>query len=172
MICPIDQQPCTFPPDAHNGDRCNQECSQLMTTLPPAPARSGRRKDSLRGANTQPDFRGLTHVPGVTPAILDNGFQACFNGGMTNAPTANHNRTENEYRIPVGFSDLRAAIRHDARIAKDEGFKSVAQRAERLLEELDNIDTKLSREIRVGYKVEIVITPVNQNQPTNSEPTT
>lgn len=158
MICPIDQQPCTFPVDAHNGDRCNEECSLLMTTLPAAPARSGRRKvDHLRGDNTQPDFRGLTSVPGVTPAILDKHAQACFNGDMTNEQPL----TIGERRLSIGFTDLRAAIRHDANIARKEGFLGVAERADSILRDLDRIDDEFGRKQQVGYKVEIVITPTH-----------
>jgi hypothetical protein len=40
-------------------------------------------------------------------------------------------------RVPVNFTDIRAGIRHDARVAEAEGFKSVAARANELLDILE-----------------------------------
>lgn len=56
-----------------------------------------------------------------------------------------------EVRIPIGFTDLRAAIRHDSNIATKEGFPGVAKRANEILDSLDQVKFKI-------YKVEIVIT--------------
>lgn len=71
---------------------------------------------------------------------------------MTNEPTI--------HTIPIGFTDLRAAIRHDANIARKEGFLGVAERADNILRVLDRIDDESTRKHQVGYKVEIVITPL------------
>lgn len=63
----------------------------------------------------------------------------------------------NEIRIPISFVDLRAALRHDARIAHAEGFPMVEARALAILEELDIAD-QTTRHWANGYTVAITIT--------------
>lgn len=63
-------------------------------------------------------------------------------------------------RIPISFVDLRAAIRHDARISQQEGFKGCEQRANAILDRLEQVEQEIYR-THGSYVVEIVITPMH-----------
>lgn len=62
-----------------------------------------------------------------------------------------------EYRIPIGFTDLRAAVRQDMACATSEGFKGVAQRAAEVLAQLDEGDAEMTAH-GGPWVVEIVLT--------------
>lgn len=62
-------------------------------------------------------------------------------------------------RIPIHFTDLRAALRHDAETAEREGFRGVAERARSILGQLAQADADMVI-AKIHYTVEIVISPV------------